>query len=183
MVGILNALIGSFAPASPSFESIQTFDIASSTASVTFSSIPQNYKHLQLRCSIRHTGNGAGGLSVNGITETSSYQSHYLRGNNGVNVQVGSGAGPAYFGGEVMFALNTADTNAATIVDFHDYSSTSKNKTVRGFHGRDYNNSSGVVQLWSGLLISTDAITSLTYTPAGAQIASGSRLALYGIKG
>ena len=173
---------GSFS-LSPSFESIQTFNITDSTPSVTFSSIPQTYKHLQLRCSIRHTGNNDGKLTINGVTETTSYTTHYLRGNNGVNVQVGTGAGFAYFGSEVIFALNTANINSATIIDFADYSSTSKNKTVRGFHGRDYNNTSGVVQLWSGLFSSTDAITSLTYEGNSVSIASGSTISLYGIKG
>jgi hypothetical protein len=70
----------------------------------------------------------------------------------------------------------------AFIIDIQDYSSTSKNKTVRTFSGVDFNGS-GSVNLYSSLWMSTSAISSLTLTSNTGEFSTNTTFALYGIKG
>jgi hypothetical protein len=74
----------------------------------------------------------------------------------------------------------SASSFGATILDIHDYTSTTKNKTVRTFNGCD-TNGAGTVELTSHLFISTSAITSLKIY--GITFDTGSVISLYGIKG
>ena len=72
----------------------------------------------------------------------------------------------------------------AFIIDIHDYSSTSKYKTVRGFGGLDANNSSVdlEINLISGVWMNTAAISSITLS-ANDPFTTTTTFALYGIKG
>jgi len=59
MAGIQLGLIGSYVPAvSGSFESIATSTPSGGTTSITFSSIPQTFKSLQVRSIVRDTSTG-----------------------------------------------------------------------------------------------------------------------------
>jgi hypothetical protein len=76
--------------------------------------------------------------------------------------------------------FNSWDTGTT---DFLDYTSTTKNKTIRSLLGQD-NNGSGYIQFQSDLWINTAAITSLTILSTGGDyINQYSQFALYGIKG
>lgn len=71
----------------------------------------------------------------------------------------------------------------ATIIDIHDYASTTKNKTVRNFNGLSTNSASdNLVNLVSGVWLNTSAITSIELNFNGETIGSGTTFALYGIK-
>jgi hypothetical protein len=166
-----------------SFESIVTTTLGSSTASVTFSSIPSTYKHLQLRIFLNNTGDNNFYLQMNGDTTASNYFSHYLVGNGtstyagyystDPGAYIGFGAYSGYFG--------------AYIVDVLDYTSVNKNKTVRSLHGYDTNSSvNQFVGLTSGAWAnSSTAINSIKVftTAGGATMGTNTKIALYGIKG
>jgi hypothetical protein len=81
---------------------------------------------------------------------------------------------------------NTAAANifAGMVIDILDYTSTSKNKTVRSLGGYD-RNGAGEISLSSGLwYASPAAITSIELTTtATTEFKSYSQFALYGIKG
>ena len=161
-----------------SFESIATVTVgAGGSSSVTFSSIPQTYTHLQLRIFVK----GAYGyLVVNSDTST-TYRRHYLYG-DGASAGAGSDTNTA--GWDVIDSSNTANIFAANIVDILDYTNTNKNKVARILRGVDFNGS-GAISLLSGLYPSTSAISSLTVTAhdlAGSFVQYSS-FALYGIKG
>lgn len=164
-------------------EPIATTLLGSSTATVTFSGIPQGYKHLQIRAIVRPVTNNAEiRLTINGDSG-SNYARHRLIG-NGASVD---GTGVASQTSIGIFDANglqtgTASVFGAMIIDVLDYSSTSKNKTIRVLSGND-NNGSGQVGLSSGLWINTGNVTSVTMIMNTGNIAANSRFSLFGIKG
>jgi len=166
-----------------SFELIETVAGNGSSNSITFSSIPQTYKHLQ----IRFAGVGTTDayqtyrLRFNGDT-TANYARHALFGQNG-SVQ----ASPS---SDVDFIKASAEGTGLTtlasggVFDILDYQNTNKFKTGRFFSGAFH--SSGYyadVGLVSGLWRSTSAITSITFYVFSASFATSTRVSLYGIKG
>ena len=161
-----------------SYESIATATPTSGT-SVTFSSIPSTYTSLQIRAYVQ-AGDGSGRIRLNGSSSTSDYAAHILRG-DGASV-IGSGAGTGSYDGIPYYNYYSTASGAFIIVDFHDYASTTRNKTVRVTNGININASGGYMALWSGLYLSTTAISSITVT-AGGGFTTGSTISLYGIKG
>jgi hypothetical protein len=166
------------------FESIATVTVDSGGAStISFSNIPQNYTHLQIRCRMR-TGLAQTTLDTYMVINSiSSYQYHYVYG-NGSSAASGAGTFSKSLIGRATGSTATANTFAVSIVDILDYTNTNKNKTIRVLNG-DENNGSGNVFFLSALPISsTDTITSLTFTAESASsFAQYSSFALYGIRG
>ena len=99
---------------------------------------------------------------------------HYLYGDGGA-VYSGTSAN-----GFMVNLVRAGVTNAfsASVTDFLDSYSTTKNKTIRTFGGY-----SGELSLNSGLWQSTSSITSITIRTTTDNFAIGSRFSLYGIKG
>jgi hypothetical protein len=182
---MLGALVGSFAPAGGSFESIQTITTSSAVNSVTFSSIPQTFKHLQVRIVSRQstaTTDVPIAMRINGAT--SSYTDHFIIA-DGTNIFLGGGNATNRIY-SVFETTGNGTTWGGGIVDLHDYSSTTKNKTVRGFGGFDLNGS-GRVEITSGAQFTTTEVTSISFAQnqfgVSNQFAIGSVFSLYGIKG
>ena len=183
---ILGIMASSMQPAlkAGSFESIATVTVGSGGASsVTFSSIPSTYTHLQLRFIVRSDSGGYGKLTFNSDATGSNYYAHELTGN-------GSSAGAAAYAGSSYSAaifqasgiVTTANIFLAGVLDVLDYTSTNKNKTFRVLEGYD-TNGGGIVQLSSGLWSATPtAITSITLSISSGSFQNYSHFALYGIK-
>lgn len=169
------------------FDSIQTVTVGSGGATeITFSSIPQTYKHLQIRGIARSTGAGSASslrITFNG-DESSSYSSHILDGNgSSVNAYDYTSGIYSWAGGLIPNAGITSGIFGATIIDILDYSSVNKFKTARTLSG--YTGSGGAIELISGNWRNTNAITSITLklSPSnGYNLAQYSSLSLYGIK-
>jgi hypothetical protein len=178
---------GSFLSAN-SYESIATSTAgAGGLSSVTFSSIPSTYKHLQIRATARigvnNPGNDGGyvGLRFNSDTGT-NYTTHIINGNGATAGSTAwTGINEIYF---QRFAGNNTGANifGAGVLDILDYQNTNKNTTIRNLAGFD-NNGGGLMYLTSGLWLNTSAITSITLTPEAGNFLQYSSLALYGIKG
>jgi len=175
------------AAASTAFESIATYTGNSSSSVITFSSIPQTFKHLQLRMIFRGTNpsgsNGGSIMTFNG--SSSNYTFHQLNGSgtaaNSSGYVTGTYAG-VYVGAMPADGV-TANSYGVAIYDIHDYASSSKNKTVRGFTGLDYN-TDGFVRQVSSVWLDTSAINSIVITQlSGWNFKTGSIVGLYGIKG
>jgi hypothetical protein len=165
-------------------EPIATTLLASNAASVTFSSIPQNYKHLQLRILGRCAGAFATGTSAkaeyNGDTTTTNYYSHYLQG-DGASATAGSNASGIYF----TYSLdnsNTANVFSGNVVDILDYANGNKFKTSRNLSGYDLNGT-GRIFLSSSLWMNTAPITSIVITATDGSWLAASRFSLFGVKG
>jgi hypothetical protein len=169
------------------FESIATTVVdGSGQASVTFSSIPQTFTHLQIRCIARYTGTAYNNLlgQFNGDTTFTNYRWHYLTG-DGSSAAAGSvqSSGAPLSMGLVAGTAQTTGVFAAQFIDILDYTNTNKYTTIRVLNGMD-NNGSGEIRLVSGLWMNTNAITSITLTAQGGNnFAQYSSFALYGIRG
>jgi hypothetical protein len=166
---------------------LMTTTLSTASASVTFSSIPQEYEHLQVRVWGWNTSGSDRSLAIYYNSDTGiNYVNHYLQGNGssatagaetgrGQTFIIDSNAGQTGFNGDV----NKAST---FLIDILDYANTNKFTTVRALGGWD-GNGSGVVGLASALWRSTAAINTLTFfLPYSTNIGAGSKFALYGIK-
>lgn len=162
------------------YESIATQVVGSGGAStITFSSIPSTYKHLQLRYNSLYVTSGSSDtfLTARFNSDTASnYFSHYILGDGST-----PGAGNSGSATNCWFGVSTYGNTGVfqgNIIDILDYASTSKYKTIRVFSGSD-RNGSGVVVLASALWKNTAAMNSIVIS---GNISQHSHFALYGIK-
>jgi hypothetical protein len=175
-IGILAA---SGAGAAGAMELISTQVLASDTPFITFSSIPQTYKSLQIRAVTKSTGNTTGfGLRLGAVTSGYAYHAYF---NNGSSASSNSNLNGSYIMVGTHASSSTSGAFNPTIFDVIDYTSTSKTKTVRWQGGGAYINFQN--QLGSGLVNSTAAISSVQLTDFALGFQTGSRFSLYGIKG
>jgi hypothetical protein len=176
---ILGTLASSVQKITGSFESIATATGDGSSGTITFSSIPSTYKHLQVRLQVIASGGGGQAIRFNSDSGN-NYARHNIGGNGSSVFSGGTASTNMMFIGD-----DSAATNLATmIVDIHDYASTTKNKTIRSFFGHD-RNGTGSVYLYSGVWLNTAAVTSLSLGQAnfGGIFGTGTVASLYGIKG
>lgn len=185
---VIGTIASSQLVATTAFESIATATGTGSSGTITFSSIPSTYKHLQIRAVVRTTDFATGGVDVflqfNGVT-TSSYAYQNLSGINpggGTPLSNGSITQPQILTFRGLRNSNLSGTLGVGVCDIFDYASTSKTKSVSCFTGYDYNGT-GWVGLKSGFLNSTSAVSSITLSVSGTSFSSVSSFALYGIKG
>lgn len=154
-------------------------------SSITFSSIPSTYTHLQIRYNARTSRTATSedvNLQVNSDTGN-NYSWHLL---------YGDGSSPVVSAASTTFRMlapGVAGANATSgifgvgVIDILDYANTNKFKTIRALGGND-RNGAGEIMYESGNWRNTNAITSLTLTPAaGTNFVQYSSFVLYGIKG
>lgn len=169
-----------------SYESIQTYTLGSSQSSVTFSSIPSTYKHLQVRILVRSDRSaGTDILSVRMNSDSSGIYTDHLLYGDGASALTDQDIGATKINlHRVASAANSSNIFSAYVIDILDYANTNKNKSVRALGGFDANGS-GRINLGAGLYRSTSAISTLAFSSveyAGNWVANSS-FALYGIKG
>jgi len=170
----------------PAFESIAS-NSGPIGNGVSFQSIPGTYTALQLRFNNLRMASGYSTnknirIRFNNISTAAQYTSHWVNGNGGAP-SAGSYVNDGVATGIFLYdgvAPAGATYGACGIIDIHDYTSTTRNKTVRGFCGYDQNGS-GEVALSSGVWINTAAVTRIDVTVAG--YADTGTIELYGIKG
>jgi hypothetical protein len=169
------------------YESIATANGTGSSGTITFSSIPSTYKHLQIRC-IANNNSGAFSLRLrlNGDTG-SNYAHHVLEGGGSSAYAYGAASATAilYAGSAIGGGGSGSDFMATSIIDIIDYATTTKNKTVRTLNGYDTNGATDaqLIRLTSGLWMNTAAINSISIIDVSANFTTDSQFALYGIKG
>lgn len=185
MLGIMaSAISGNLFAPSGAYDSIATVSGTGSSSTITFSSIPATYTHLEIRYIARTTGTYTYEDSkwrFNG--QTSGYAFHVLSGDR-VSASSGASTSTAYIGvGLVTGASAAASIYGMGVVSILDYANTSKNKTYRVLTGED-RNGTGHMQLGSGLYsANTNAISSITIDTISGNWTTDSQFALYGIKG
>ncbi len=183
---------GSFAAAEPAFESIATVSLSSAASNITFSSIPATYKHLQIRGLARSSNiyyNAGILLRLNGDSG-SNYSRHRFEGYgetalgqdgtaSATNTQLTASTGGA----------SLSNNFGVFVLEILDYYNTNKNTTMRCLTGYDNNgngsgNDRGVIQINSSVWDNTSAVNSIVFTlNDSSNFVSGSKFALYGIKG
>jgi len=182
----LGILAASGAAAAGAYELIATTTLSSTAQTITFSSIPQDFKHLQLRVVARTSESSFGGspqLWINGNTTTTNYYRHALAGNGSTVFSEAQSQNSEF--GLISGASAPTDVFGAAIIDISDYTNTSKTRTIRTMSGVHTNNSNAnQVRLTSNLFNNTSAVTSLVFDLAStATYSIGSRFSLYGIRG
>jgi hypothetical protein len=171
--------------AATAYESISTVTVGSGgSASITFSSIPATYTHLQIRGiskTNRADDNDNIKMQFNGDT-ASNYSHHVLLGTSSSTVAAAT-ANASSILTIAGAANNVANVFGSGVIDILDYKDTNKYKTVKTLSGYE-SGSTGFVALQSGNWRSTSAITSITLAPnIGSNFNQYSQFALYGIKG
>ena len=152
-----------------------------SVSYIEFTSIPQTYTHLQIRFYAgfnTQPGFASGKSYLNGDTTNANYKSHQLNGN-------GSGGSPTSTNYSVPYMpISTGPDGypCSYVIDLLDYTSTTKNKTIRSLGGWDANGS-GQIILGSALWLNTNAVTSYRIQcDGGYSWKQFTSAALYGIK-
>jgi hypothetical protein len=129
---------------------------------------------------------GEARLRFNSITGSGNYYMHNLTG-NGSNVASGgysltSGIDVSYY----PSAPAPSQVYAGAIVDILDPFNNTKNTTVKSLSGVHTGGTSlgndNVIQLLSGLFISTASVTDLALVADASNFVIGSRFSLYGIR-
>jgi hypothetical protein len=159
-----------------SYDSLASVVVGSGGASsITFSSIPSGYQHLQIR-SLNKVDAGTPDMVMYFNNDTgANYNFHILRGNGSTVTS------ERYINASIANPVSTYFQ--ASVIDVLDYTSTSKRKTSRNLVGRD-NSGAGEVGIWSHLWFATPAaISSITFTLTTAtNFSQYSSFALYGVK-
>lgn len=192
---MLNTISGLLSPSGvpTDYESIATTTVgAGGSATVSFTSIPSTYSHLQLRY-IAQTNRAT--YSVDAV----KFQLNSDTGNNYVwhfLTNAGASPGTTVVSGATTSTSSWANSGAGTttgghfgtaILDVLDYTNTNKYKTGRYLSGLDTNGFTsgfaGTVGINSGLWMNTAAITRIDIAPVtGTLFTQYSSFALYGIK-
>jgi hypothetical protein len=187
---MISSLVGIIASsggvAGGDYESIATAVGTGSSDTITFSSIPSTYAHLEIRAIAQADAGlndyGVVGVRFNSDTGT-NYTRHRLTGNG---TAAGSSANTsttfADGGPGAVYLTSGSSTMGTTIISVLDYTNTNKYTTIRALSGTD-NNGIGLVSLSSGLWLNTNAITSITLYQQNGNFTNKTSFALYGIKG
>jgi hypothetical protein len=169
------------------YDALISLTVSSAVSSVTFSGIPNDYQHLQLRnLATQGTGGTSAGSDTfntarfNGDTG-SNYISHAILSDGASTSSVNTGAS------QTSMWLGVVPTGAtssfgASVLDILDYSSTSKNKVIRGLNGHD-RSGIGIVCFQSAMWMnSSTAVNQITIFATSGTFSIGSQFALYGVK-
>jgi hypothetical protein len=166
---------------SGTYELIESKILDTATTSVTFTGLgaySSIYKHLQIRMTMR-TATSTGDFLIVKPNGSNLTHRHFLSGNGSTAISGASGS--VFDFGSIPNSNSTANAYSATILDYLDAFSTTKNKTIRLFVG---NQIAPVVSLASGLQVSTTATTSIELGLFNSTtFATGSRFSIYGIRG
>jgi hypothetical protein len=163
------------------FELISTAFGTGSLGVIDFTSIPSTYKHLQIRFTAKNTSTATQiNLTMNGIT-SSSYARHSLSGIGSAEASTTSTSLSSIQIPDSMVTTTTTGLASAGVIDILDYTSGTKNTTIRALYGQLINKDA--IYITSGALFDTAVINRITFTAATDSFSSISRFSLYGIRG
>lgn len=190
--GLSSRAYGQFTAAGSltSYESIATVTVGSGGQStISFTSIPSTFTHLQIRTFARTTRNSSTGdfyaIRFNSDSGANYIVGHQLYGDGTTTGSFFNGASGNQIYIERIPALNsTANVFGAINIDILDYKNTNKYKTTRALGGWDNNGTTSQIAFASGAWMSTTAISSISITSGTiSNFVEYSSFALYGIKG
>jgi hypothetical protein len=163
-----------------SYESIATLNGTGSSGTISFTSIPSTYIHLQIRWIGKSTSTGTYTILTMNGDSANNYATHSVFGTGSTASGEGYNANSSMSGGFLTASSETGIGSA--VLDILDYKNTSKNTTLRGLTGRD-NNGSGTAALLSGAWFNTAAVNRIDIAVNAGSWSTISQFALYGIKG
>jgi len=171
-------------------EAIATQYLEAAVTSVTFSSIPSTYKHLQLKMSAKGDWSNV---------STASYGAIRLNGDTGSNYGIfrfdANGSSPAFdtqVGNSEMYLTRFSSMGTPTVpvthygtvvLDIFDYANTNTKTTCVSMSGVMANTALHMIQFGSGYWDNTAAVhTILIDQSGGSNFVRGSEFTLYGLK-
>lgn len=154
---------------------IATQTLGSSTASVTFNSIPGTYTDLIIVINGAANATANGEIQFNGDTGN-NYSFTWLSG-DGSSAQSGRSTSTSRI---LLNYYGYFDTGYSTnmIAQVQNYSNTITNKTVLVRGNNASNGTAAVVGLWAN----TNAVTSVTIKTGSSTFTAGNTFTIYGIK-
>jgi hypothetical protein len=193
MIGAITAgLYGTgVPPVTNSYESIATVSVTSNQSTISFSSIPSTYKHLQIRyiaASTRSTY-GFDQLTMKLNSDSgANYSSHQLAGTGSSATATGYSSQNYMLVGDRNIGAAMPNTFGGGVIDLLDYANGSKYKTTRALTGVDNNGTYDgtyypYITLMSGSWQSTSAVNAISFSALNGDFKPYSQFALYGIKG
>ena len=168
-------------------EAIATTYVEDPVPSVTFSSIPQTYEHLQIRVSGGFDSSGNGGHQIyirfNGNTNTHYSDSMITAyGSNHNADRYGGSFNYIYGGGRITGPLVRRPEFGVTLTDIVDYTNTSKKKMMMSISGNAPGYDGGSLLRFGGAFLdNTAAITTILLYPPSGNFVRGTSISLYGV--
>jgi hypothetical protein len=155
--------------------------LSSSTATVTFSSIPSTYTDLQITFSARQdTGDLSCFTRFNGDSGANyNYKTLY-----GTGTAVGSGSGTGQsglIGWQTAPSGTTTNSFGSTLLYVPNYAGSTQ-KSVSADFVTENNATAGYQMLWGAVWTSTSAINSVSFTAFSGNFIANSTFYIYGIK-
>lgn len=180
-------LVGNAGYEPPAFELLQTVELGSNQASVTFSNLDTQYggdfTHLHLRMQVRSDGATEEStlITFNG-DNGSNYAWHFYYSNGSAQYGVNGTGQPYIYPFATLGGGATAGFSSAYIVDILDAFSTNKFSTLRSFsgHNPDPHGTGNKVAMAQGVWKNTAAISSITIDNSAPNWLTPSRFSLYG---
>jgi hypothetical protein len=154
---------------------IESKTLATATASIEFTSIPQDGTDLLLKASLRDDQNSAIAFYISLNGSTANFSARYLYGNG---ASPSSGTLARYVGSTRDNA--TANTFNSTDIYIPNYAG-STNKSYSVDNVTENNNTTADQNIIAGLWSDTSAITSLSISPSAGNWRAGSTISLYKI--
>jgi hypothetical protein len=171
------------------FQSIATVSVGSGgTSTVSFTSIPSTFVHLQIRFIVRENTGSVSNTSdnfrirYNGDTGSNYSLQRIFQNENNNN------AGDFYanqtdvVASGLAGASTTASVFSGGIIDIYNYANTNMYKSMKSKMG-SVNATNGGIFYTGGVWRNTNAITSIELRPDTGDLAQYSHVALYGIRG
>jgi hypothetical protein len=166
---------------------IASTTISSPTSNISFTSIPQNFTHLEFRIFARCAYDRGSGNTVplsayfqfNADT-TTNYWEHRIYGTGASASSDSNNAGGGWAAQQTIPGVQaTANVFGSAIFTVLDYTNTNKYKVTRSISGADQNGS-GYVALCSTVWNNTNAVNVITFY-SDANWVAGTTIQMYGI--
>jgi hypothetical protein len=158
------------------YDELDVRTLTTSTPSVTFSAIPQNYTDLVIVMSSANVGGAVEMRVGNGSVDTGSNYSRTFIYGDGITAASGRGANLNLW--YLPAATNSTTVFGTAICSLSNYSNTTNNKVLIYKGGDAPTSATAGVLLWR----STAAINIITLTGYLGDFAAGSTFSLYGIR-
>lgn len=168
--------------AGPTYTLISSNTITTTTASITFSSIPQGYTDLVMKMSFRTTDTGTASAAWTVVfnSSTSGYSINWIRGNGATVAAQTFASAVAISGGWENGSGSTTSTFSSSEMYIPNYT-VSQNKPVYISNVTENDGTTAYIIGNAGLWLNTAAINSIKISPSAGSWNVGSSFFLYGI--
>ena len=172
-------------------EFIAKTELASPDSSVSFTSIPGTYQHLQIRASVRDTASDSvesiyvqlGGASDSPVDTGNNYIRNYIDVDGTSETGSGQLSNTNIWLGKATAASADSEKFGGMFINILDYANTNKQTTVQAFLEAHYTSgNSARMRFTAGLWTDLEAVQTIKLIP-NVNFATHSVFTLYGLKG